>query len=96
LNAKWYEPYVQTGESDWEVYCRAARALEKVIRRGAGNYLVVAHGGILNAALRTVAGAGPLVNRQGLMFGFGDTGYARLAYSPGKHSWFLLEFHSVP
>ena len=86
-----YEPYVVSGESDWEVYCRAARAVEKVVRRGAGSTLVVAHGGILNAALRSIAGAGPWVNRQGLAFGFGDTGYARLAYVPTRDSWVMLE-----
>ena len=86
-----YEPYVVSGESDWEVYCRAARAVEKVVRRG-GSTLVVAHGGILNAALRGIAGAGPWVNRQGLAFGFGDTGYARLVYAPARDSWVLFEF----
>lgn len=87
-----YEPFVVTGESDWEVYCRAARAVEKVIRRGPGSYLVVAHGGILNAALRTIFDAGPRINAQGIAFCFGDTGFARLEYVPARHFWGLLEF----
>jgi 2,3-bisphosphoglycerate-dependent phosphoglycerate mutase len=88
-----YEPFCGTGESDWEIYCRAARAVEKMIRRGAGTYLVVAHGGILNDALRTITGAQPFVNRQGIAFGFGDTGYARLVYYPSEHLWRFLEFN---
>ena len=88
-----YEPFCGTGESDWEIYCRGARAVEKIIRRGAGNYLVVAHGGILNSAMRTIVGAQPFVNQQGIAFGFGDTGYARLVYRPSEHLWYLLEFN---
>lgn len=87
-----YEPFCGMGESEWEIYCRAARAVEKLVRRGAGNYLVVAHGGILNSAMRTIVGAQPFVNQQGTIFGFGDTGFARLVYYPTEHIWYLLEF----
>jgi 2,3-bisphosphoglycerate-dependent phosphoglycerate mutase len=87
-----FEPFCGTGESDWEIYCRGARAVEKIIRRGAGNYLVVAHGGILNSATRTIVGAQPFVNQQGIVFGFGDTGFARFVYYPSDHLWYLLEF----
>jgi 2,3-bisphosphoglycerate-dependent phosphoglycerate mutase len=89
-----YEPFWETGESDWELYGRAARAVEKVIRRGAGRYLVVAHGGILNDALRTIVGSGPTVNASGIWFRFGDAGYARTVYNPQKHQWGLLELKS--
>ncbi len=88
-----YEAFCGTGESDWELYRRAAQALEQVVRRGPGHYLVVAHGGILNAALRTIVGAPPSANQQGLAFGFGDTGYARFVYYPTKHLWYFIEFN---
>lgn len=86
-----YEPFHGVGESDWEVYCRAARAVEKVVRRGPGSSLVVAHGGILNMALRAIVGAMPPVNRTGVWFGFSDTGYARTVYYPDKHQWVIQE-----
>jgi 2,3-bisphosphoglycerate-dependent phosphoglycerate mutase len=89
-----YEPFCGTGESDWEIYCRSARAVEKIVRRGTGSYLVVAHGGILNSALRTIVGAQPFVNRQGVAFAFGDTGYARFTYYPSEHIWVLREFNT--
>jgi 2,3-bisphosphoglycerate-dependent phosphoglycerate mutase len=89
-----YEPFCETGESDWEIYCRAAKAVEKIIRRGTGHYLVVAHGGILNAAMRTVVGVQPFINRHGIVFGFGDTGYVRLIYRPTEHTWILREFNT--
>ena len=45
----------------------------------------------MRSRLRSIAGAGPWVNRQGLAFSFGDTGYARLAYLPPRDSWVMLE-----
>jgi len=89
-----YEPYWGTGESNWEAYCRAAKAIEKVIRRGPGSYLVVSHGGILNHAMRTIVGVQPPINWQGVIFSFGDTGYFRMEYRISSHQWILREFQS--
>lgn len=89
-----YQPFCGTGESEWEIYIRAARAVEKMVRHGPGNYLVVAHGGVLNSALKTIVGTPPSPDQQGLSFAFGDTGYARLVYYPSKHHWRLLEFNA--
>ncbi len=87
-----YEPLWETGESAWALYRRAARAVEKVVRRGAGRYLVVAHGGILNAALRTIMGTPPRGGEPEVVFRFGDLGYASLTYQPRRHRWQLLAF----
>lgn len=65
--------------------------MEKVVRRGSGQYLVVAHGGILNAAMRTIVGAPPLLNGHGLYFALGDTGYAQVIYIPEQHQWIIGE-----
>lgn len=89
-----YEPFMGTGESDWEIHCRAVKAVQKIVRRGAGQYLVVAHGGILNAALRGIVGAQPNVNGQGIWFALGDTGYARAVYRPEKYQWILRELRA--
>jgi 2,3-bisphosphoglycerate-dependent phosphoglycerate mutase len=87
-----YTPMAGSGESEWDAYCRAASAVQKLVQRGPGSYLVVAHGGILNTALKTMMGSHPAVNHQGFAISFGDTGYARLAYYPEGHRWVLLEF----
>ena len=87
-----YEPFYSEGESDWEIHCRAIRAIEKVIRRGAGCYLIVSHGGILNAAIRSIIGAHPPINGQhGIWFALGDTGYVKTVYTPAKHQWLIEE-----
>lgn len=87
-----FERIAETGETDLQIYCRAARALERVIQRGPGRYLVVAHGGILNSAMRVASSTPIPINYAGLWFGFGDTGYVRLTYDISRHRWTLLEF----
>ena len=89
-----FEPMAVTGESEAELHCRAIRAIERVVRRGPGDYLVVAHGGILNAALRGILGAPPPVNmRHGFWFALGDTAYVQLRYRPDAGSWMMLDFN---
>lgn len=89
-----YEAICGTGESEIDAHIRAARAVQSVIRRGPGRYLVVAHGGILNCALREIANAPYPVNNQGIWFVFGDLGYARFSYNPGAHRWVMQELCS--
>jgi len=89
-----YEPIGVKGESEWGLYNRAGRAVEKIVQRGPGQYLVVAHGGILNAALRTIFGVVPWGNNQGTTFSFRDLGYVRLFYLPKEHRWVVDEFRS--
>lgn len=87
-----YMPLAGSGESRWDNYMRAARAIQNLIRLGSGSYLVVAHGGILNSAIQTMLGIPPNVNYQGFAIAFGDTGYVRLRYEPEEHLWVLMEF----
>jgi 2,3-bisphosphoglycerate-dependent phosphoglycerate mutase len=86
-----YEALCGSGESKWQVYLRAARAMESLVRRGPGSYLVVAHGGIINAALQSVCGQLPAPNKQGISFRLGDAGFASLRYKPDQHQWTFLE-----
>ena len=86
-----FERLAGVGESAWSLQCRAAAALERVVRRGPGRYLVVAHGGVLNAALRSVVGAQPPANDQGVWFHLGDAGYVATSYDPARHRWIVRE-----
>lgn len=89
-----YEPIAESGESEIEVHTRAALALQKVVRHGVGYTLVVAHGGILNAALRVVCGAPAPINYGGVWFGWGDLGYCHLTYYPARHMWRVRELRA--
>ena len=89
-----FDPYVRAanaGESEWDLHGRAARALQRVIRRGPGQYLVVAHGNILNATMRCIWGAAPTVGGQGVVYAFGDTAFVRATYYPEAHCWVITE-----
>ena len=79
------------GESEIALHARAARALENLVRRGPGRWLVVSHGGMLNAAMRIITAAPLPVNGVGAYFAFGDLGYARYTYEPAVHRWMLWE-----
>ncbi len=86
-----YEPYHGSGESEMELHNRVGRALERVIRRGAGKYLIVGHSGSLNAAMRVALSIPYPINKTGVWFKFGDTGFARLSYYTERHRWLIKE-----
>ena len=80
------------GEGNWALFLRAGQALHGILSRPPARYLVVSHGGLLNQFMHAVLGITPQANEQGARFRFGNTGYARLIYLPGKHTW---QIHSV-
>lgn len=90
-----FHPVGNTGESQWAVYIRAAQALESLLSRPLGRYLVVAHGGILNLVLYTALGIAPQANFGGVRFSFGNTAYAWLEYEPNRHRWNLVKLNAL-
>lgn len=87
-----YEPFHGVGESEIALHCRAALALEALIQRGSESYLVVSHGGFLNAILRNIVGTQPPLNSEhGVWFAFGDAGFLWCSYVPSAHRWVLRE-----
>jgi broad specificity phosphatase PhoE len=89
-----FEPAFETGESAWALHARAARAVQDVVRRPAGEYLIVSHGGLLNAVLRVVLGIPPTAQRAP-RFHFSNGGYARLAMAD-HGSWALTNLVNPP
>ncbi len=91
-----FEPYVPStgeGESGWDLLARAAMALQRVVRRGRQSSLVVAHGGILNAAMHCILGVPPPPSTSGVRFAFGDAGFVRTSYNPENHLWTIREMY---
>ena len=94
-----FQPLLATGEgeSSWDMVVRAARALQRVVNRGERSSLIVAHGGILNAAMHCILGfaaptRGP--HSSGATFAFGDAGYVRTSYDASRHVWVVREMGS--
>lgn len=93
--SKFITPYTRiggTGESRLEVYLRAGRAIQSILDRKPGRYLVVAHGGILNMAMYSVLSIAPQAHHNGPRFWFRNTTFADFAYDPEWHNWRLLRF----
>lgn len=92
-----YEPVGETGESQWELYLRGGHAVQSLLNRPPGRYLVVSHGGILNMVMYAVLGIIPQANFHGPRFRFGNTAFATLIYYPYDHKWYVVgvndQFH---
>jgi len=82
-----YEPFAQTGEGDWELYLRAGQGVHNLLKRPAGKYLVVSHGGLLNQVMYAILGIAPQANYSGARFRFANTGFATFVYYPDEHRW---------
>lgn len=80
-----FEPYTsEGGESGAQFEARVLRALHEVWTCGEDRVLVVAHGGVLNVALRQLLGA-----PRDTWFAYGDTGFATLRLSRGANTTVL-------
>lgn len=86
-------PYLHlggTGESRFEIFLRAGRAVQSLLDRGPGRYLVAAHGGILNMALYAILGIPVQADFTGPTFRFLNTAFATLTYTPAEHHWRMI------
>jgi len=84
-----FQPTFESGESAWELHARAARALQGIVNRTAGKYLIVSHGGLLNAVLRVALGIPPTAQRAP-RFHFSNGGFARIDLA-ADGSWALTD-----
>lgn len=85
-----YQPLGETGESTFKLFLRAGQAVDSLVERPPGSYLVVSHGGLLNMALYTILGISPQTGKSGPRFNFGNCAYASLEYNPSWHQWRVL------
>lgn len=83
-----------SGESQADVHARMSRALQRIFHQPAGRYLVVSHGGALNAALRVLLGISVPAHPAGVYFAFGDLGYARIRFNAHANRCVLQELVS--
>jgi len=87
-----YTHFGGTGESRWELYLRAGRAVQHILDRSPGRYLVAAHGGVLNMALYAILGIPVQADSGGPRFMFHNTTFATFTYDPERHTWRMLHF----
>jgi len=82
-----YDSIGGEGEGDWALFLRAGQALHSLLRRPAGSYLIVSHGGLLNQLMNAIIGIAPHVDPSGVRFRFENTAFARVTYLPYQHRW---------
>ena len=76
-----------TGENEIEINARALLALNSIIDKGPGSYLIVSHGGILNAVMKRIMEI-PIGNKEsGVVFKLGDNGFIEMEYREEKNLW---------
>jgi broad specificity phosphatase PhoE len=82
-----YDAIGGVGEGDWILFLRAGQALHGLLRRPAGRYLIVSHGGLLNQLMHAIVGIAPHADPSGVRFRFDNTAFARVFYQPHQHRW---------
>ena len=82
-----YDSIGGVGEGDWILFLRAGQALHGLLRRPAGRYLIVSHGGLLNQLMHAIVGIAPHADPSGVRFRFDNTAFARVFYQPHQHRW---------
>jgi 2,3-bisphosphoglycerate-dependent phosphoglycerate mutase len=91
-----YTHFGRTGESRWEGYLRAGRAIQRILDRAPGCYLIISHGGILNLTMYAILGIPIQTDLTGPRFMFHNTTFATFTYEPEHHNWCLLNFDHRP
>ncbi len=91
-----YTRFGRTGESRWEVYLRAGRAVQRILDQPARSTLIVAHGGILNMTMYAILGIPLQADFTGPRFAFHNTTFATFTYEPEHHNWRMLHFDHRP
>jgi 2,3-bisphosphoglycerate-dependent phosphoglycerate mutase len=84
-----YQTFAGNGEGDFELFLRAGQAIQSLLTRPFGRYLIVAHGAILNFAMKSIVGVAPHANYQGPQFRFRNTAFATVSYLPHANRWYI-------
>lgn len=91
FRSRWTALTAEGGESMEGLHRRASEALEALHLRSGERVLVVAHGGVLNAALRVLLGASHQTH-----FFFGDNGLAEVVLPVGSDEVRLVSLTARP
>lgn len=92
-----YQRIFDDGESLTDLHLRATSALAAVLSRPQGTYMVVAHGGILGAAVRSALGLQPSAWAIPAYIRFDNAAFAELVLDERRQTWSVLHVNvSLP
>jgi broad specificity phosphatase PhoE len=89
-----YEPLFDEGESLIDLHVRAASAIQSLITKPPGTYLVVAHGGILGAAVRVAMGLMPTAWNAPVHIRFDNASFSELTFDNSHQRWSLVHVNA--
>ena len=89
-----YDPIGGNGESQLDLYIRAGQALQNLLHRPSGSYLVISHGGILNKAIYVILGITPQGHYNSPIFPFANAGYAKFRYNSSTRQWAVISLNN--
>ena len=78
-----------SGENEIMLHARGGLAVNSLIRIDPGQYLIIGHGGILNAMIRNMLGINLKSNGSGVTFLLRDNGYIDIDYDENKNHWII-------
>jgi broad specificity phosphatase PhoE len=90
-----YEPAYETGESDWDLFIRASTAIQRILQRPPGKYLLVSHGGLLNVAMHSILGITPSSTGHRSLIRLNNTGYAVAEYNQHTDTWVVNQVNDT-
>ena len=89
-----YEPVGQTGESQVDLFLRACRGVQGLLRQPEARYLVISHGAILGKVMYAIFGLTPQGHYNSPVFRFENLSYIHLSYLAARRQWNFYGFTS--
>ena len=86
----------QTGESEWEFFQRGDKAMQSILKKSPGKYLIVSHGGTINMCFRVILGIPPHNNFRSPIFRCGNTAFASLYFYQDSQVWYINSLNERP
>jgi broad specificity phosphatase PhoE len=91
------EPFFANSETEADLLKRASQGVNTIINNENQVLLIVSHGGILGAAMRSILGIPlPQSDVRPPGFRFDNTGYSELIYFPESSQWQVLAHNLKP
>lgn len=93
----YFHPFVPVGkggESQVDVYIRAARGVQGLLMRPSQRTLVVSHGALISKVLFFILGITPQGHYNSPVFYLGNAAYFNLAYHGDTRQWFFYGFNN--
>jgi broad specificity phosphatase PhoE len=88
-----FEPIYETGETEWQVHIRAGKAIDQLMLHPHGNYLIVSHGNVINAALHMILGVLPSGRSLPIELALEPGCFAKVKYRSETGRWIFVSFN---